>query len=55
LGLAVSGYFLFNFLPKGIPNSLFSAGILPLLYIAIGFKVGSELTGIIDGMLEESE
>jgi multicomponent Na+:H+ antiporter subunit B len=55
LGLAVGGYFLFNFLPKGVANTLLSAGILPLLYIAIGFKVGSEFTGIIDGLIEESE
>ncbi len=55
LGLAVSGYFLFNFLPRGIPNTLLSAGIIPIIYIAIGFKVGSELTGIIDGLIEESE
>jgi multicomponent Na+:H+ antiporter subunit B len=55
LGLAVSGYFLFNFLPKGVPNNLLSAGIIPIIYIAIGFKVGSELTGIIDGLVEETE
>jgi len=55
LGLAVSGYFLFNFLPKGIPNTLLSAGIIPIIYIAIGFKVGSELAGIIDALIEESE
>ena len=44
-----------NFLPKGIPNHLFSAGIIPIIYVAIGFKVGSELTGVIDNMIEESE
>jgi len=51
LGLVFSGYFLTNFLPKGIPNTLFSAGIIPIIYIAIGFKVGFELTGIIDDLL----
>jgi len=55
VGLAVSGYFLHNFLPRGTPNFLFSAGIIPVLYIAIGFKVGSELAGIIDNLIEESE
>ncbi len=43
--------FLFNFLPKGTLNMLFSAGILPILYIAIGFKVGSEFASIIDDMM----
>jgi len=54
VGLAVSGYFLANFLPKGTVNLLFSAGIIPFIYIAIGLKVGSELTGIIDNLVEES-
>ncbi|TRZ54098.1 MAG: cation:proton antiporter, partial [Dehalococcoidia bacterium] len=54
LGLSFGGYFLLNFLPKGTPNVLFSAGIIPIVYIAIGFKVGSELAGIIDNLMEES-
>ena len=55
LGLLLGGYFLMNFLPKGIPNHLFSAGIIPIIYVAIGFKVGSELAGVIDNLIEESE
>jgi len=55
LGLVFGGYFLFNFLPKGVANTLFSAGIIPVIYIAVGFKVGAELAGIIDGLIEESE
>jgi len=55
LGLFAGGYFLMNFLPKGIPNNLFSAGTIPVIYVAIGFKVGSELTGVIDNLIEESE
>lgn len=55
-GLAVGGhYFLSNFLPEGTLNTLFSAGIIPIIYIAIGLKVGSELTGVIDNLIEESE
>lgn len=54
MGLSFGGYFLLNFLPKGIPNVLFSAGIIPIIYIAIGFKVGSELAGIIDNLIEKS-
>ena len=55
LGLFIGGYFLANFLPKGIPGQLFSSGIIPIIYIAIGLKVGSELTGVIDNLIEESE
>jgi multicomponent Na+:H+ antiporter subunit B len=51
LGLLYGGYFLFNYLPKGIPNQLFSAGIIPIVYVAIGFKVGSEIAGIINDMV----
>jgi len=54
LGLVFGGYFLLNFLPKGTANTLFSAGIVPIIYIAIGFKVGSELAGIIDNLIEET-
>jgi len=54
LGLVSGGYFLLNFLPKGTANTLFSAGIIPIIYIAIGFKVGSELASIIDNLIEES-
>jgi len=53
-GLIFGGYFLLNFLPKGTANTLFSAGIIPVIYIAIGFKVGSELASIIDNLVEES-
>jgi multicomponent Na+:H+ antiporter subunit B len=54
LGLVFGSYFLLNFLPKGTANALFSAGIIPIIYIAIGFKVGSELASIIDNLIEES-
>ena len=53
VGLTVGGgYFLSNFLPKGEIYSLFSAGIIPVIYIAVGFKVGSELAGVIDDLME---
>ena len=54
LGLVFSGYFLTNFLPKGIPNTIFSAGIIPIIYIAVGLKIGFELTVIIDDLLGRS-
>jgi multicomponent Na+:H+ antiporter subunit B len=53
-GLAVGGYFLADFLPRGTPGELFSAGIIPIIYLAIGLKVGAELAGIIDNLIEES-
>ena len=53
LGLAVGGNFLMNFLPRGTVNTLFSAGVIPVIYVAIGFKVGAELSGIVGDMLEK--
>jgi multicomponent Na+:H+ antiporter subunit B len=54
IGLTIGKEFLFNFLPKGEPATLLSAGIIPIIYIAIGLKVGSELAGIIDNLIKES-
>ena len=50
LGLAAAGLlfgnFLFNFLIKGNPIELFSAGIIPLCNIAIGVEVSSALFAV---------
>lgn len=54
IGLAVGGSFLLNFLPKGSAFALFSGGVIPLIYVAIGFKVGSELGSIIDNLSGEA-
>lgn len=40
------GYFFLNFIPKGEPFKLFSAGIIPLCNIAISLKVGAGLFAI---------
>ena len=40
------GFFFLNFLKKGEPFRLFSAGIIPLCNIAICFKVGAGLFAI---------
>lgn len=40
------GYFFLNFILKGEPFRLFSAGIIPLCNIAISMKVGAGLFGI---------
>jgi multicomponent Na+:H+ antiporter subunit B len=55
IGLATGGYFLTNFLPKGKALALLSAGIIPILYVTIGFKVGAELGGIIGNLIERGE
>ena len=39
-----------RFLPLGRYGSLFSAGLIPVIYSLVGFKVGSELTGVLDTM-----
>jgi multicomponent Na+:H+ antiporter subunit B len=54
LGLVVGSSFLLNFLPKGSAFALFSGGVIPLIYVAIGFKVGSELGGIIGDLSGEA-
>jgi len=52
-GLFLVTYFLQNFLPTGVVGELFSAGIIPIVYVLIGLKVGSEVSGIIDQFLTE--
>jgi len=54
LGLSAGGAFLANVLPKGTLNTLVSAGIIPLIYVAVGFKVGAELAGVIDDLVKET-
>ena len=55
LGIALGGYFLYNFLPTGVVGDLISGGIVPILYLLIGLKVGSELSGVIAGFATEEE
>ncbi|MDD3123729.1 MAG: Na(+)/H(+) antiporter subunit B [Candidatus Izemoplasmatales bacterium] len=55
LGLVVGTYFLQNFLPNGTVGDLLSSGIIPIVYILIGLKVGSEISGVIDNFLTEEE
>lgn len=55
LGLLLVTSFLQNFLPTGTVGDLLSAGIIPIIYILIGLKVGSEISGVIDNFLTEEE
>ncbi len=43
IGLYIGGTFLYNFLPKGNPFDLFSAGYIVLYNLAIMLKVGMSL------------
>jgi len=52
IGLILGKTFLENYLPIGKLNDLFSAGIIPIIYIAVGFKVGAELTGVLDALMK---
>lgn len=60
IGIGLAGYFmngsfLENILPAGNLNSLFSGGVIGIIYIAVGFKVAAELTGIIYTVLNEKD
>lgn len=52
-GLLFADYFLVNFLDTGVVGELFSAGIIPIIYVVIGLKVGSEISNVIDNFLTE--
>lgn len=54
-GFIHGGTFLQNFMPAGTLNALFSGGIIPIIYITVGFKVGAELTGLIYTALNEKD
>lgn len=59
IGLALGGSFLANrvvetggdIVSLGVWNTLFSAGLIPLIYILVGLKVGAELSALVDIML----
>ncbi len=51
-GLITGHTFLENIPEVGKLNSLLSGGLIPIIYIAVGFKVAVELTGILDILLK---
>lgn len=55
IGLIFANYFLRNFLPTGTVGNLFSSGIIPIIYVLVGLKVGSEISGIVDSFLTTEE
>jgi len=54
IGLLIIDSFLGNFLPHNISQMglLLSGGIIPIIYIFVGIKVGSEMSVIVDNMLK---
>jgi multicomponent Na+:H+ antiporter subunit B len=49
LGVILAGGFLDNrIMPLGDFGTLFSAGAIPIIYIFVGLKVGSELSAVLD-------
>ncbi|OQX72333.1 MAG: hypothetical protein B6D61_13975 [Bacteroidetes bacterium 4484_249] len=55
IGFINGGTFLQNFMPVGTMNDLFSGGVIPIIYILVGFKVAAELTGVIYTVLHEKD
>lgn len=53
IGILVGNYFLENILDLGTLGDLISGGLIPIIYVLIGLKVGSELTGIFDHFVNE--
>jgi len=53
-GLVIAGSFLSNqgVLPLGTWNRLFSGGVIPIIYILVGLKVGTELASLLDTLME---
>ena len=54
IGLVILDKFLGNFLPNDISNMglLLSGGIIPIIYIIVGIKVGSEMSMIIQNLIK---
>ncbi len=56
-GLFVAGSFLSNrgILPLGAWNQLFSAGVIPVIYVLVGLKVGAELATLLDVLIHAAD
>ncbi len=57
IGLLVLDVFLGNFLPHDISQMgmLVSGGIIPIIYIIVGIKVGSEMSMIVQNLIQRSD
>jgi len=56
IGLLILDTFLGNFLPHDISQMgmLISGGIIPIIYIVVGIKVGSEMSMIVQNLIQRS-
>ncbi|HYY78373.1 MAG TPA: sodium:proton antiporter, partial [Actinomycetes bacterium] len=48
------GVFLANTLPLGVPGTLVSGGMLPLINLAVGLEVAAGLTLLLSEFLEQT-
>ncbi len=57
IGLLVLDKFLGNFLPNSVSDMglLMSGGVIPIIYIIVGIKVGSEMSMIVQNLLRRAE
>jgi multicomponent Na+:H+ antiporter subunit B len=55
IGLFAAGSFLANSVPLGEWGDLFSGGLIPVIYVLIGLKVGTELSALLDQMTHSAE
>ena len=57
IGLSILDKFLGNFLPNNISDMglFFSGGIIPIIYILIGLKVGSEMSMIVQNLINKEQ
>ncbi len=57
IGLVVLDTFLGNFLPHDISHMglLLSGGIIPVIYVIVGIKVGSEMSIIVQDLIKRSD
>jgi len=54
-GLAMGLTFLENYIETGVVGTLLSGGLLPIIYVVIGLKVGSELIGVLDKFMNTKD
>ena len=45
---------MYNFLPLGTPGNLLSAGMIPLLNVAVGFEVAGAFTLVMSEFLDQA-
>jgi len=57
IGVLMLDRFLGNFLPNDISNMgmLLSGGVIPIIYIVVGIKVGSEMSFIVQNLIQRSD